>query len=364
MISKSQARKIINTLKSVISEDINFIAPDGYIIASSDERRVGTLHQGALIVAESKKQLIISKDNEYEGAKKGINLPVFHNQNLIAIVGITGEPLEIIKFSNVIVKMSEILIKEHFLNTQKQFKRENNRLIMELIVKDKFNPEIVKIKMDELSYNTNFYKYFIVFDVLDYDSYNTEILNNIYDSIERRLDYNDLLSRLESKYLVLSQKDELEDLIKEIEKIKLYLENKYNIKLTIGISEKIKDVKDYYTSYKQANTVVELGANKGSGIIQAFDSTSLSLLFQGFSNYFNFDFSHHVFKNLNIEQMKEAKEMILAYIRNNGSITKASESLFIHKNTFQYRLNKIHELTGYNPRNLEDLIYLYVAIHI
>ena len=94
-ISKRHANEIIENLRSIIKEDINFISPAGLIIASSDETRVGDFHEGATIVARTKKELIINSENLFDGTKKGINLPVFFEQNLIAIVGITGEASEI-----------------------------------------------------------------------------------------------------------------------------------------------------------------------------------------------------------------------------------------------------------------------------
>ncbi len=114
----------------------------------------------------------------------------------------------------------------------------------------------------------------------------------------------------------------------------------------------------------QANTVVELGVNKGSGKIKQFDPSSLEFLFHGFSSYITRDFSNSVLISLCDKDKQDTKDMISSYIRNNGSITKASEELYIHKNTFQYRLNKIWEKTGYNPRNLEDLIILYIALEL
>ena len=39
----------------------------------------------------------------------------------------------------------------------------------------------------------------------------------------------------------------------------------------------------------------------------------------------------------------------------------AAEDLFVHKNTVQYRLNKLRDITGLDPRNVEDFIRLYLA---
>ncbi|HEO7195325.1 helix-turn-helix domain-containing protein, partial [Streptococcus agalactiae] len=41
---------------------------------------------------------------------------------------------------------------------------------------------------------------------------------------------------------------------------------------------------------------------------------------------------------------------------------ECSQELFIHKNTVQYRLNKIYESTQLNPRNFKDATLLYLAL--
>ena len=363
-ISKRQAEDIIKNLKSVIQEDINFINPNGTIVASSDESRVGSFHEGAVKVTQTKQPLIISSDYDYQGAKRGINLPVFYEQNLIAIVGITGEASDIIQFSNVIVKMSEILIKENFLNVQKQFKRENNRVIMELITKGKFNPEILSIKMDELSYDVSKYKYFLIAELSNFDMQNIELSNMIYNSIEKRISIESILARSESKFMLLSQEDNYQELVNQIKSIKIYVENKYRVKITIGISEKIKCIDDFYTAYKQADMVVHIETHKDSGLLKQFDGSSLEFLFQSLASHTNMDFPNRVLANLSDEDIIEIRSLISNYIKHNGSINQVSEALFIHKNTVQYRLNKIASMTGYNPRHLEDLISLYIALEL
>lgn len=363
-ISRRQAEAIIKNLRSVIKEDINFISPDGEIIASSDETRVGSHHQGAIKVAQSKQPLIIHSDFDYEGAKKGINLPVFYDKNLVAIIGITGNASDIIQFSNVIAKMSEILIKENFLNAQKQFKRENNRVIMELITKDQFNPEILKIKMDELSYDVLKYKFLLIAELNNFDMQNIELSNMIYNSIEKRISINDILARSESKFMLLTQIQTYEELELVFTNIKAYIENKYHVKITVGISETIKDTNHFYVAYKQANMVLEFQTHKHSGLLKQFDSSSLEYLFQTLAHTTSMDFPNHVLSNLNDEEIDDVRTLITSYIKHNGSINKIKEELYIHKNTVQYRLNKIATATGYNPRQLEDLISLYIALEL
>lgn len=362
-ISKRQAQAVVNHLKSVIQEDINFMSPDGTIIASSDSKRIGDFHEGAFVVAKNLQPLIIERDQQYEGAKKGINLPVFLEDHLVAVVGITGEIDQIIQFSNVIVKMSEILVKENYLNTQKQFKRENNRVIMELISKENFNAEIFLMKMQELGFDIHDYHFVLIAELDQFDEQNIELSNKIYNSIEKRLNFHDLLARQENRFVLLSQETDVSVLIHDFKYVKSYVEEKYNINMRVGLSEEIKVIQDFPHAYQQASVVLDM--HRGShNHIEQFDGSSLEFLFKGIASSMNHDYASRILKGLSDKDKQEIKSIIDVYIASNGSINQASEILFIHKNTMQYRLNKIQTLTGYNPRELKDLIKLYIALQL
>ena len=42
----------------------------------------------------------------------------------------------------------------------------------------------------------------------------------------------------------------------------------------------------------------------------------------------------------------------------------AAEKLYIHKNTLQYQLDKIHALTGYDPRVFREGVILYLGLQL
>lgn len=46
------------------------------------------------------------------------------------------------------------------------------------------------------------------------------------------------------------------------------------------------------------------------------------------------------------------------YIEENGDITKIANKLKIHRNTLNYRLERIKQLTGKNPQNILELFEL------
>lgn len=49
------------------------------------------------------------------------------------------------------------------------------------------------------------------------------------------------------------------------------------------------------------------------------------------------------------------------FMKDGGDLGKIADNLFIHRNTLRYRLDKITELTGRDPRNVKMMLELYVA---
>jgi carbohydrate diacid regulator len=59
-----------------------------------------------------------------------------------------------------------------------------------------------------------------------------------------------------------------------------------------------------------------------------------------------------------LDSHPELVETLRVFIANNMSTTDTAAQLHIHRNTLLYRLNRIHKLTGFDPRQLLELITL------
>lgn len=58
---------------------------------------------------------------------------------------------------------------------------------------------------------------------------------------------------------------------------------------------------------------------------------------------------------------KELKETLILYFLKNGNSIEVCKEMNIHRNTVNYRLRKIENLTGKNPKIFKDLFVLYAA---
>jgi carbohydrate diacid regulator len=61
---------------------------------------------------------LLSKGYEYEGSKNGINLPIEFNEEIIGVIGITGNYNQVYKYGQIIKKMTEILLLDSYRREQ------------------------------------------------------------------------------------------------------------------------------------------------------------------------------------------------------------------------------------------------------
>ena len=115
MLFPDLANKIVREVRRLITENIIIINIEGVIIASTDTERIGQFHEGALR-AKQKKTVIITKEDErrLQGVKAGMNLPLLFHDEVIGVIGITGEPENISRYGEILRKMTELLIHENY----------------------------------------------------------------------------------------------------------------------------------------------------------------------------------------------------------------------------------------------------------
>ena len=126
IIPKTQMQKIAEEVGSTIQKNVNIMDKTGHIIASTDPERIGMLHIGmAEMLRQNLPELII--ENDSQGMKEGINLPLVIKDEVIGGVGITGRLSEVRLLGVVIKKMTEILILDQFKSSQKKALEELER---------------------------------------------------------------------------------------------------------------------------------------------------------------------------------------------------------------------------------------------
>lgn len=357
VISKQLAQNIVTSIKEILNQEINYIDCSGTIIASTNSQRIATYHEGAKLVVETGKELIIEHDNEWKGARKGINFPVFFNDEIIGIIGITGDKNDVMKYGKILQKMTEILIKEAYVKDLQIQQKRNQKVQVERILnydKQDAHAEIVS------NFDASLPRRIVIGKMSEYAE--ASRLNRIYDVLHMPI-YQDMIDlfTISGDLIILfwlqevSHTDVMQHLFSQIQEI-------LDQPLFWGIGTISTSFPTIQTSYHQARIASNWCERMKQTFVCEYEHMELGILMSDLSLQTAENFYTPIFHDLSSTQIKEIEDLLNAYEKFNGSIKQCADYLYIHKNTLQYQLMKIKKDTGYDPRNLHDYTILKSAL--
>lgn len=351
-LSRQTAQKIVDTVKDVCGFDINFINPKGIIFASTDEARVGDYHEIGRKVIETGKTIEVDSDNSFHGTHKGVNIPFIYNRELIAAIGISGTPEEVRQFAILAEKITTLILKEQEIDFINYSRKNQINYIIHSIIED------TDISHDYLIEFLN--SFHITPDTLcrtilikPHSKYKHSSLSLIENQIYKTFDQAGAqlyTFNFPNEYLAILPDKQFQNKIYLFES----LAGKYEKALSVGIGNCCA-LNKQHESYASAKIAVRsLTADHN---IAFFDSLDLEILLGNVTENAQKRYLQKTTDSLSLEDI----ELLKVYYSTNMSLKETAERLFIHKNTLQYKLNRIEKLSGYNPRLFRDAVSLYLA---
>lgn len=360
VISGAIAKAIVDEIQTIINEDMNFIDTRGIIIYSTDKSRISTFHQAGFRCVNENREVIVKDNHTYKGSRPGINMPVVFKSEVIGAIGITGRGPEIIKYSSIIKKMTEILIKENYNQSIETKNREGIKYYIEGLIHNN-NSEL------GIDFSDKFQDSMILAVGKNENSHiSIEYTDEIYEIFNKYLySKNCIYAVFFNEIVIYSFNVDLDIFYKQLDKViyDINILTAYDIKF--GISEPFKDIELSREMYKEANIALKWSKLLGSNnCFYEYKNFDLEILLTSADKESLSKYRNTVLSNIDEEDFDLYSNLIKSYVKNNGSIKKCADELFVHKNTIQYRLNKLAAITGYNPRNINDLIRLYIGFMI
>lgn len=350
--------KIINVIKEMIDERIIMCDTNALIIASTDKTRVGDYHEGAHQVIETKKLLIIDHTlaQQLKGVKTGINLPVFFNDTVIGVIGISGDIEKVKPFGEIVRKMTELLINENYYKKQIELEQRSiENFVFEWLHHKSLSKNLID-RAKTLSLPLAGKKQAIIMIIKEEHSM---LQNDVWRLVNQAIFTSDILVRWgNNRLLWIHHSNQSRSIDKSfLKEIKLKCEQTFNLQINIGIGQTV-NANNFYLSYEQA--LVALKYSKENNGLCFYDNLYLELCLQDISNKTKKEFIKRTIAKL--EKHDSLTTTLRVFFENELSYQKTAEHLFIHINTLHYRLSRIEEITQFNPRKFSDLIILYLAI--
>ncbi|AZB41456.1 hypothetical protein CEF21_03595 [Bacillus sp. FJAT-42376] len=368
MLTRKIAEEIITRTMKIIPYNINIMDEAGTIIATGEKARLHKMHEGALFALEKNGRIDISDENVslYKGAKPGVNLPIFYRKEIIGVIGITGAPSEVGSFGEIVKMTAELIVEQNQLTAQLHI---NSRMRDETIIQFLNASDEQKEKWmnrgSRLGIDLSLPRFSVFFHlrsplVLD--------LPAAKSRIEQWLKGNGLVIPLSETELVALidvnvpfSENSRNQLFERTSAFLARCNHDQNV-LSAGFGDYADGV--LQDSFRLAEKSLHCGERlHPQQDLYDYRELALPVLESTLGNQ---ALVHEYKRILSCLQSSDQSEVLLetlfSFIEMDGEISRISETLFIHRNTLRYRLQKIEEITGYNPKTIKGITALTIAV--
>lgn len=375
-ITTELALPIVGQLMSVMEFNVNIMDDQGVIVASGETERIGSHHEGALQVLTLRKQVLIGEKECrcLPGSKPGVNLPIEFQENIVGVVGITGNPDEVYKFGKIIKMNVEVLLQQIHMNKQLHFRKMVlESFIMELISPYDFPEKKLKMTARTLQIDVQVERSVMVVEIEEMkwpeEMVSGDILQKTNERKEQFLSDLKALVSIQSLYtyvedgaffIAIPVKDSPQP---PIAKIEACLQRR-GYRYCIGVGRPRSGLAGYKQSYIEARRCIRLSRKFGQeqqsaasciddwGIVPYLEMIPPEAQTEFLQKY-RFSSQTH---------SEEYKLTLRTFLDCDLNVKKTAALLHVHRNTLFYRLDKISQLLQLDYRKFNDLVKMKLLL--
>ncbi|MDD2534402.1 MAG: sugar diacid recognition domain-containing protein [Eubacteriales bacterium] len=367
-ISKQSAQLIVNEIGEVVRQNINMMDEHGYIIASTDDKRIGNFHEAARkIIDEHLSELYISPADVTPTVRAGLNLSISYEGQIFGVIGITGEYEQVKGYGQVVKKMTEILIRESIDQDEIKLKQRILSRFLEdwILGNGLLQHQGLAERGQTLNIDITLPRRVMVISVQNLEKHiDTALGQKMIDEVESTVshnieaEYGNLILRNAARQIVLLRRRTDVQMEHLAIKLSTLIFDRYGVRLSVGIDGEASDL---HQSYIQANQAWRSARSAKEGI-RAYDQVTLEMFTGEVSRQTKVEYIRKIFRNCDYREISRWIQILEVYFSVEGSINAAASALFIHKNTLQFKLKKLKEISGLDVRMPSNLTAFYIAM--
>lgn len=379
------AQVICDTTHDIIGHHVLVTDENAVIIGSSDPMRLFTIHEPSVMAMRRRIEIYTDAPEaaRLKGVKPGVTLPVCLAGDVVGSIAIAGDHREVSRYGYLVQKQAELFLREQLIQESAGARERALRELVGDIAA--FAPEqddsgIIVTRGRELGYDLGMPRVCLI---LELSSPGQEAMERLNDPIRQTFLRNDIHDILRSAFpesscfasglghkrysIFPSVENSLEsswfEPIEERCAKCTAGSAEVGLTLTIGVGTCAGSVEELHYSYCEAWKALSIGLRKkGLGQTHRIVDYHVEDLLTTVNVRKGRRFSQKILGSFT--KLSDRDEMYRTFEAwceapcNPGSV---AEKLNIHRNTLQYRLDKIRRATGADPRNFRQAFSLYIA---
>ncbi|TCP97731.1 CdaR family transcriptional regulator [Cricetibacter osteomyelitidis] len=377
LLDEKLAQKIVQRTMDIIDCNINIMDAKGKIIASGDINRIGEIHDGALLVLSQGRIVDINEAviHSLHGVRPGINLPLHVDGNIVGVIGLTGNPATLKEFGRLVCMTAEMMLEQaRLFDILAQDTRLKEELILNLIESESITPALMDWA-NRLGVDLSIPRVACIIEVdsgqLGIENARTELQN--LQHLLKFPERDNLVAVVSLTELVILKpalnnfgRWDVDDQLVRIQQLvgRMNENAKLNVRIALG---------NYFTgdnsislSYHTAKTTLQIGKERfPKKRIYSYQDLILPVLLNQLKEGWQKEELERPIRRLKLMDSNGVLvKTLLVWFENNMQTIATAKALYVHRNTLEYRLNKISDLTGLDLNSTDARFLLYMAVHI
>lgn len=380
------AQKVVKAVSEVLYFPISVSDEKGYIIGSTDQSRIGTLHKPSkeVLLKDDFMSFDENKVVQLDNVFAGVAVPLTFEDKTVGVLGIIGSPEEVMPHARLMKKYVEMIWQETFHRQLKDLERETIEAFLQYVLLNGItnNTQIKQYcKMLTLNYESKYVC--MIVDIgnplmnrnewksLPANHSKEKILTCIHQAFNTNSEDISAFLNLE-RIIVLKSVENEEGYFEMMQQFTNQSQTLINMLKTYNIFDTVvsagslsSSLQFVHQSYYEAEYLINVG-KKQSINRQIYSYHNWDVLLELLPGNIDERLRDKIYKRLKPlvedENFEDLMCDFITYCEENMIISQAAKKLFIHRNTLIYRLDKIEKLTSLNIRNFQHCTLLYLTL--
>ena len=378
-LEPSLAQEIVERTMQVIPFNVNVMDAHGIILGSGDPERLGEQHTGArLALAEGKAvEFDAAAARTLRGVKPGVNLPLNVRGKVRGVIGITGDPEKVRRFGELVRVMAEMILEQARLVSELQHeKRYREEFVDQLIRRGGTPRDDLELWGNRLGVDFRMPHSALVLELIEEGVAPDRALAEL-QACQQRLARHDaklLMAVISPRELVIlkaldlaGKETDLSELAREqLTTLSEVAAQGAAVPSAMALGVALACIEGAHLSYLCARRTLAVGRRRDpSERLFSFYDLSFPVLLSELGSGWQ---AQHLARPLRLlaqrDRSRLLRKSLKAWFDEDCLVDRAARRLAVHRNTLDYRLRKVNQITRLDLARIDDRLMLYAALQM
>ena len=374
------AQDIVDRTMRIIPFNVNVMDGRGIILGSGETSRIGELHSGALLALAQNRTVEIdaATSRTLRGVKPGVNIPLTVRGQICGVVGLTGEPDTVRQFGELVRVTAEMILEQaQLIGELQREKRYRGEFVFQLIHHGATSLADLEAWAVRLGVDFQSPRAVIVAELTDPDLRpDLAMIELQHCQQQLAASHPDVLTAaISPRELVILESFETTgqraptaaQARQRLQAHESELRKVLTTTASLAIGVALGGIEGVALSYQSARKTLRVGrSRKPQQATFSYYDLSLPVLLSGLGSGWQAEQLRQPLLRITAVDKRSGtlRRTLDAWFAHNGHPLATAKALHIHRNTLDYRLRQISELTGLDLANTDDRLLLYVALQL